>query len=161
MRNAKRGSHRHGGNLGLGEVFGEAHPHNVQSVDILVQPKCAVSARAAKFSGCDHRRMGKAHPRRPHLKAWREHMDRTQEWLANEIGTSHSTVLRAEKQETGVDDRTFEAIAKAYGITVAELTAAPADREKAQAMDRLLRVVRDMDGPGVALIAGFAERLKP
>ncbi|MFH5946495.1 helix-turn-helix domain-containing protein [Roseomonas xinghualingensis] len=120
-----------------------------------------MTARALRMPWCDHRRMVKHHPKRPHLKAWRIHMGRTQEWLANELGTSHSTVLRQERQETGVDDQTFQAIADAYGITPAELSANPSDREKAKQLDRLLNAIRNMDSDGVALIAGFAERLKP
>lgn len=105
--------------------------------------------------------MVKHHPKRPHLKAWRLHLEKTQEWLANEIGTSHSTVLRQERQDTGVDDETFAAIAKAYGITPAELSANPADRGKAAALDRLYKAVREQDAEGIALIAGYAERMKP
>ena len=60
-----------------------------------------------------------------------------------------------------MDDATFEAIAKAYGITVAELSAPPKDADKARAMDRLLKAVKALDAEGVVTLASFAERLKP
>lgn len=105
--------------------------------------------------------MVKKHPVRPFLKVWRKAQKKTQVWVANEIGTSQSNIVRQERGETGVDDATFEAIAKAYGITVAELSAPPEDAEKARALDRLLKIVRNMDGEAVALVSGFAERIKP
>ncbi|MBK1656868.1 helix-turn-helix domain-containing protein [Paracraurococcus ruber] len=105
--------------------------------------------------------MIRKHPTRPFLRAWRKRLGKTAEWLANEIGTVHSTVLRYEAGTTGVDDATFEAIAKAYGISIAELSAHPNDAEKARAMDRILRAIRDMDEEGLSVIAGFAERMKP
>jgi len=104
--------------------------------------------------------MTKKHPIRPHLKAWRKFMKKTQVWVANEIGTTHSNYLRQEKGETGVDDATFEAIARAYGITVVELLAHPDDAEKARALNRLLNAVRHLDSEALAVVAGFAERIK-
>jgi transcriptional regulator with XRE-family HTH domain len=105
--------------------------------------------------------MPKKHPVRPHLLAWRLKMDKSQEWLANELGTHHSTVLRWEKGSAGVDEATFSAIAKAYGITVAELAGAPDDAAKARELDRLLRALRDMDEDGLRALATMAERLTP
>ena len=105
--------------------------------------------------------MPKKHPIRPHLLAWRQKMDKTQEWLANELGTSHSTVLRREKGTAGVDDATFAEIARIYGITVAELSASPEDAAKAKEMDRLMRALRDMDEDGLRALATMAERLTP
>ena len=105
--------------------------------------------------------MPKAHPIRPHLHAWRVHMDKTQQWLADELGTSHTTVLRWEKGHGGVDDATFEAIAKAYGISVAQLSAHPSETSKAQELDRLWRAVRQLDTDGLHALATMAERLKP
>ena len=105
--------------------------------------------------------MVKAHPVRPYLKAWRKKLGRKQNWLANEIGTSQSNIVRQERGEIGVDDATFAAIAKAYGISVAELSAHPNEADKAQALDRLLTAVRQMDGETLAVVAGFAERIKP
>jgi transcriptional regulator with XRE-family HTH domain len=103
--------------------------------------------------------MTKAHPVRPHLLAWRQRMGKTLTWLANEIGTSHSTVQRQEKGKLGVDDATFAAIAKAYGITVAELSADPADSEKAREMARLLEMVKQLDARGVRTLADLSEQL--
>lgn len=105
--------------------------------------------------------MVKKHPIRPHLHAWRKAVGKTAQWLANELGTSHSTVLRYESGETGVDDDTFAAIATAYGITLAELSSAPRDASKAQALDRLMTAVRDMDEETLQTLAGLAERLHP
>ena len=101
------------------------------------------------------------HPVRPHLRAWREKFGFKQKWLANELGTHPSNVLRQERGEIGVDDKTFTEIARIYGITVAELSAPPADAPKAAALDRLLRVAQSLDAEGVAALASFAERLKP
>jgi hypothetical protein len=60
-----------------------------------------------------------------------------------------------------VNEETFQAIASAYGITPAELSAPPAEREKAQQLDRLLMACREMDAEALKVIAGFAERMKP
>lgn len=105
--------------------------------------------------------MVKKHPVRPHLRAWRKHLDKTQQWLANELGTEHSTVGRWEKGQAGVDDATFESIAKAYGITIAELSAPPGDAAKAQQLDRLMRALPLLDEEGLRTVATMAERLTP
>lgn len=105
--------------------------------------------------------MTKKHPIRPHLKAWRKFFNKTQVWVANEIGTTHSNYLRQEKGETGVDDNTFSTIAKAYGISIAELSAHPNEADKARALNRLLMAVRHLDGAALEVVAGFAERIKP
>lgn len=88
-------------------------------------------------------------------------MDKSQQWLANELGTHHTSVSRWEKGEAGVDDATFDAIARAYGITVAELSAHPDDAGKAQALDRLMRALQSMDEEGLRALATMAERLTP
>jgi transcriptional regulator with XRE-family HTH domain len=126
-----------------------------------VKAFCAVRAKAASRAACDHRHMQKKHPLRPHLHAWRLKMGKTQEWLADQIGCAHSTVLRWEKGAAGVDDATFSAIAKAYGITVAELSARPCQSGKARELDRLMRAVREMDEEGLRALATMAERLTP
>ncbi len=105
--------------------------------------------------------MAKQHSLRPHLKAWRKKLGKRQMWLANIIGTQQSNIARQERGDIGVDDETFAAIAKAYGITVAELSAHPDDAEKARALDRLLTAARQMDSETLAVVAGFAERIKP
>jgi transcriptional regulator with XRE-family HTH domain len=103
--------------------------------------------------------MKKAHPTRPHLLAWRKKFDKTQQWLADEIGSTHTTIRRHELGALGVDEKTFAAIAKAYGISVAELSAHPDDAPRAQQMDRVLKAIQHMDEEGLAVIAGFAERI--
>ena len=151
----------------------EAEPREALMYSARVMPKmcadrtsrvkafCALSAKASAAESCEYRRMPKKHPVRPYLLAWREHLDKTQEWLANELGTHHSTVLRWEKRGAGVDDQTFAAIAKAYGITVAELSAPPGEAAKARQMDRLLRAIPKMDEEGLRTLATMAERLTP
>lgn len=104
-------------------------------------------------------RMRKQHPIRPHLLAWRTRLKKTQVWLANEIGTSHSTIQRAETGSLGMDDTTFEAIAKAYGITVAELSAHPDDAEKARALHRLHTIVRSLGAIEIEKLASVAESM--
>jgi hypothetical protein len=106
-------------------------------------------------------RMVKKHPIRPHLLAWRKKLAKTQFWLANELQTSQSNVQRQERGDIGVDDQTFSDIAKAYGITVAELSVSPEDADKARALDRLLRAVKKMDAEGISALASFAELIKP
>ncbi len=86
-------------------------------------------------------------------------MGKSQIWLANELGTSHTSVRRQEVGESGVDDVTFAAIAKAYGITVAELSADPNQAERAQQMDRVMRAIQHLDQESLSVIAGFAERI--
>jgi transcriptional regulator with XRE-family HTH domain len=105
--------------------------------------------------------MVRKHPARPHLKAWRNFLGKTSQWVANEIGTYHSTILRYEDGVSGVDDATFAALAKAYGVSVAELSVAPADAPRAREMDRILRAIQQMDTEGLAAVAAIAERLKP
>lgn len=105
--------------------------------------------------------MAKHHPLRPHLRAWRTTLGYTLEWVAEQIGAHHSSVLRWEKGTAGVDDATFAAIAKVYGITVAELAGTPADAPKHREMDRLLRALPRMDEEGLRALAVMAERLLP
>lgn len=110
---------------------------------------------------CNDRRMPKKHPIRPHLLAWRNKMNKSQEWLANELGTAHSSVGRWERGIAGVDDATFEQIARIYGISPAELSAAPGEAAKAQQVDRLMRALSQMDEEGLRTLATMAERLIP
>lgn len=133
----------------------------VHSVDNAVQRFCAFSGKKAGEGACDNVRMPKKHPVRPFLLAWRTKMEKTQEWLANEIGTSHSTVNRHESGFSGVDDKTFEAIAKAYGITVAELSAHPDQSERARAMHRLMSRLNLLSDEGVDALARLADQLSP
>lgn len=86
-------------------------------------------------------------------------MGKTLVWLANEIGTSHSTVQRQEKGKLGVDDATFAAIARAYGISVAELSADPADSEKARELARLMDMLKQLDARSVRTLADLSEQL--
>jgi len=103
--------------------------------------------------------MAKRHPTRPHLRAWRLHLGKTTLELANILGTSHSTVLRWEGGENGVQQETFEAIAKAYGITPAELSAPPADAERARLLHRLLTILPEIDDGRLKRLTDLAEDL--
>ncbi len=119
-----------------------------------------MSAKAVVVASCDARAMRKAHPKLPHLRAWREHFGKTQEWVAEQVNRAHSNVVRWESGQAGVDNETFAAIAKAYGITVAELTAPPEDAPKARQMHRLLEAAREMDADGLRTLADLAARLR-
>ena len=58
-----------------------------------------------------------------------------------------------------MDDATFEAIANAYGITAAELSAPPGDAEHARTLGRVMNVIRALDTAQLRLIAETAEAL--
>ncbi len=105
--------------------------------------------------------MAKKLPIRPHLRAWRLRQNWTLVALANRLGTGHSSVISWEQGKAGVDDATFAAIADAYGISVAELSADPADAERSQALHRLMQAVRVLDDGKLARLADLAEDLAP
>lgn len=104
--------------------------------------------------------MPKTHPIRPYLGAWRVRMQKPLTWLADRIGVSHSTIQRQEKGKIGVDERTFAAIADAYGISVAELSAHPNDAEKAKELDRLLRRLQSLNARSIRTLADLSEQLE-
>ena len=136
-------------------------PHTVRSTHTRVKRDCAVIAQGLRDTPCENARMPKKHPIRPYLFAWRTKMGKSSEWLANELGTVHSTVLRHESGRHGVDDATFKAIAAAYGITVAELSAHPDHSHRARALHRLLETLPKLDDRKVERLADLAEDLKP
>jgi len=103
--------------------------------------------------------MVKQHSIRPHLKAWRKKLGKRQAWLAKEIGCHQSNVVRQERGDIGVGDATFAVIAKAYGITVEELSVHPSEAAKAQVLHRLSKAVQQMDSESIAILAGLAERM--
>ena len=103
--------------------------------------------------------MAKRHPTRPHLRAWRLHFDKTLEWIASELGVGVSSVFRWETGENGVQDEVFEAIACAYGITPAELSAPPGDAERARSLHRLMEAIRQLDDQRLERLASLAEDL--
>jgi transcriptional regulator with XRE-family HTH domain len=103
--------------------------------------------------------MAKAHPKRIHLEAWRKHFRRTLLWLANELGTSHSSLQRAEKGISGVDETTFRAIAAIYGITPAELSVHPSEADKARQLDRIFLRLRHLSPESLKTIAELSEQL--
>lgn len=58
-----------------------------------------------------------------------------------------------------MDDATFAAIADAYGITVAELSAPPAEAERARELHRLMEAMRELDARRLGRLADLAEDL--
>lgn len=131
----------------------------VQSSHSPRQAGCASGAGAVLRVVCKNRRMVKQHPIRPHLRTWRLHKGWSQERLAEAVDVSHSTIQRQEAGKSGVDDKTFAAIAAAYGISVAELSADPSEQDKAKELARLLTTVRDLDTKGIRTLADLAEQL--
>jgi transcriptional regulator with XRE-family HTH domain len=103
--------------------------------------------------------MAKRHPIRPHLRTWRRHFGKTLEWVAERLQTSHASVIRWETGAHGVQEETFAAIAAAYGITVAELSAPPAEAARARDLHRLMNAIRDLDDAGLTTIASLAEQI--
>lgn len=103
--------------------------------------------------------MAKKLPIRPHLRAWRL----TKGWklvpLAEQLGVAHSCIIAWEKGKAGVDDTNFALIAKAYGITVAELSVEPSDAPRARSVHRLLEALRSLDERRIGRLADLAEDL--
>lgn len=161
MRNPNLAADCDGSDAGLFEIVRERHAVIVQSLHSGRQAECAVIAKTASPRMALNVQMRKMHPIRPFLRKWREHFDKSQEWVANETGTSHSSVSRAEAGKTGVDEATFEAIARAYGISVAELSADPAEAVRARELGRLLALARELDDGKLKRLADLAEDLLP
>jgi len=103
--------------------------------------------------------MAKKLPIRPHLRAWRKFKGMTLVALAERLGLAHPSVIAWEQGKAGVDDATFAAIAEAYGITVAELSASPDDAERSRTLHRLMDVLKDLDDRRLSRLADLAEDL--
>ena len=104
--------------------------------------------------------MPNPHPPRPHLREWRLHLGRSLKWLADQLATSHPTVIRWERGESGVNDATFQAIARAYGITPAELSAPPSDAERARLLHKLMQTIPNLTDKKLAALTSMADTLK-
>jgi transcriptional regulator with XRE-family HTH domain len=104
--------------------------------------------------------MKKSHPIRPYLRAWRLHMDKTQQDVAEGLGIIHTTVHRHETGASGVDDKTFAAIAAFYGISPAELSGHPSESARARVLHRLYTAAQSMGDEDLAALAQMAERMK-
>jgi transcriptional regulator with XRE-family HTH domain len=104
--------------------------------------------------------MPAAHPRRPHLRAWRKHFAMTLDDLAVRLRIDDTTIGRWERQRIGVDDATFCAIARVYGITPAELSAPPGERDHAAAVAEVMQHVRALDTDAIRELASLARRLR-
>jgi transcriptional regulator with XRE-family HTH domain len=100
------------------------------------------------------------HPIRPHLRAWRLAKGATLVWLAEQLGRTHTSVMRWESGASGVDDATFEAIARVYGISASELSAPPADAERARELGRVMDAIRHLDADALRTLAQTAELLR-
>ena len=103
--------------------------------------------------------MAKKLPIRPHLRVWRRALGWKLVPLAEQLGVAHSCIIGWEQGKTGVDDETFSAIAKAYGISTAELSVDPSDAPRARALHRLLEAVRCLDERRIGRLADLAEDL--
>jgi transcriptional regulator with XRE-family HTH domain len=134
-------------------------PANVSYPDNPVNAKCADSAKETWAVNRHNVRMAKRHPIRPHLRAWRIHYGKTLEWVAAALGASHSTVLRWETGENGVQQETFEAIARAYGLTAAELSGPPEDASRARELHRIMTALQALDDRRLKHLASLAEDL--
>lgn len=103
--------------------------------------------------------MAKKLPIRPHLRAWRLAKGWKLVPLAEQLGVAHSCIIAWEQGKTGLDDTTFAAIAKIYGITAAELSVETADAPRARSVHRLLEALRSLDERRIARLADLAEDL--
>jgi transcriptional regulator with XRE-family HTH domain len=81
----------------------------------------------------------------PHLKAWRLASGLTLESAANEVRTSHSTLMRWESGVHKVPADKIIELARVYNCTPAELGFPPDEREMAQRLDLAARLLRQMD----------------
>lgn len=95
--------------------------------------------------------MVQAHPSRPFLMAWRKRQGMSKLALAKALGVAHTSVGRWE-EGGGVDDKTFEAIARLYGITPAQLSAHPDEAERAALMGQLMERVQRLDADRLRLL---------
>lgn len=103
--------------------------------------------------------MAKKLPIRPYLRAWRLAKGWKLIPLSARLGVSHSCIIAWEQGRAGVDDATFASIAKAYGITAAELSVEPSDAPRARSLHRLLEAVRSLDERKIGKLADLAEDL--
>lgn len=133
---------------------------NVRYAFTQVKRECELAARVVERPICKTGRVAKNLTIRPHLRAWRLHLGQTLETVADALGTSHTTVIRWESGRHGVNDDTFAAIARHYGISPAELSAAPADAPKARQMARLLETMPKLTTEALATLADMAEHLR-
>jgi transcriptional regulator with XRE-family HTH domain len=132
---------------------------NVSYADICVKPNCPPRATSLPCAPRHNGRMAKKHPTRPHLRAWRIHSGKTLEWVAEHLGSSHSSVIRWETGANGVQQETFEAIAKAYGITPAELSGPVQDATRARELHRIMQALQSLDDRRLKHMADLAEDL--
>ena len=116
------------------------------------------SAVSAVESYCEVGDVGPMKTNPPHLRAWRKHMQMTQVELANILGTDHTTLGRYERGTLRVDDSTFRRIAEIYGVSVAELSAHPSEREKSQNMHRIMTAWAHLDPEDAKSLADMAQR---
>lgn len=98
-------------------------------------------------------RIGRRTPRRTFVREWREHRERTQEWLAEAIGTTKSTISKIERGAVRLDTVVMADIAYALGIDEADLFRHPSQ----PSADALLR---DAPASVIANAVAIIETLK-
>ena len=104
--------------------------------------------------------MSKKQPIRSHIRAWRLEVGLTLLQAAIATGMDSANLSRAERGLAGMDDASFAALAQAYGITVAELSAPPEERHRAKQMGRVMAALQTLDEKSLAALAELAERMR-
>ena len=104
--------------------------------------------------------MSKKQPLRSHIRDWRLERGLTLLQAAQLAGIDTGNLSRAERGLSGMDDATFAALAKVYGVSVAELSVAPEQAPRARQMGRLMTVMQTLDEKNLATLADLAERLR-
>ena len=83
-------------------------------------------------------------PNWTHLRAWRRAQRLTLLYVAETVGTTHSTVLRWEKGKQAVPPEKFDERAQVYGCTTTELSYDPNDRARGALEHAAIRLARDL-----------------
>lgn len=80
-----------------------------------------------------------------HIKAWRKHFNISQEKLAEMLGTDQPNITRWENGIMAIDDKTFERIAIALGITPLKLMVSPKDSSTIDFLSTMNEIINKMD----------------
>lgn len=80
-------------------------------------------------------RIGRRHPRRLFIREWRETRGRNQDWLADAVRSTKSTISKYERGELRLNEEMMEKIAFALGIGEGDLFRHP----DTPSVDALLR----------------------
>ena len=79
-----------------------------------------------------------------HLKDWRTLRGLSLERVANELGTSHTTLMRWEGGVHKVPDERIKQLAEIYGCTPAELEHPPEQREMGQRVHEAIELAKTL-----------------